>query len=384
METKYEKFSRIIPIILFISFLALYSVFPETSFHIEQLILKSYMVYISDTVRFSGNVAFANRLYSAFELLLVAGYFYSIWLLGIIPAVVLTIIGWCLLFFIHLQLFKFGHLYLPMADSAIFSFFVTGVALFWRLKIEGDIINRKRREVLSKRKQVIDKTVLLDSFSNSLFQLNKNINDLLVEYESTIRDLGKSKLVFLKLLGATEDLQDFIVGIKQFSYLTEGEEQEVACSWFNVRAMIDRVVKQFDSKCIDRRLVVDVNCDATLQIYSVEPVVENILHNFVSNAVKYTSIDSHIQINVTSDRKRKKVVISVADQGNGIPKKHHKDIFKKFYRVHNAEMRDIKGNGLGLFLCWFFAKKIEASLRLSSKVGEGSTFYIRLSCSVKM
>ena len=71
-------------------------------------------------------------------------------------------------------------------------------------------------------------------------------------------------------------------------------------------------------------------------------------------------------------------VVGVADTGIGIPEEDMPFIFERFYRVDKARSRPEGGAGLGLAICKHIAEAHGGTIEVESKVGEGSTFLVRL------
>jgi signal transduction histidine kinase len=100
--------------------------------------------------------------------------------------------------------------------------------------------------------------------------------------------------------------------------------------------------------------------------------------NLLDNAIKYSDKEIKISVEVaTVDAKR--VAVSVADRGIGIPSAQLKRIFKRFYRVQGAFMARVKGTGLGLFIVRSIIEKHGGRVFAKSEgLGRGSTFTIHL------
>jgi two-component system sensor histidine kinase SenX3 len=100
--------------------------------------------------------------------------------------------------------------------------------------------------------------------------------------------------------------------------------------------------------------------------------------NVIDNAVKYSPDGVHLTI-VLSVESDAWVMISVADQGLGIPQPHLKLIFRRFYRVPNRSILRVKGTGLGLFLVRSIARQHGGdAFAESAGEGRGSTIHLQL------
>ncbi|HYH15253.1 MAG TPA: PAS domain-containing sensor histidine kinase [Flavisolibacter sp.] len=112
-------------------------------------------------------------------------------------------------------------------------------------------------------------------------------------------------------------------------------------------------------------------------VYSDRKLLKNILINLISNAVKFSNTDGCIT--VRSKHEVETALISVIDQGIGISEEDQKHLFSSFFRGHNAV--NIQGTGLGLHIVKRYLDLIGGSIRLESKLGEGTTFIIEFPVS---
>jgi two-component system NtrC family sensor kinase len=101
-----------------------------------------------------------------------------------------------------------------------------------------------------------------------------------------------------------------------------------------------------------------------------------VINNLVGNAIKYTPDNGHITVSARVENGQ--VIISIADDGIGIPPEDLPHIFEKFYRVKSAETDDIIGSGLGLALVKSIVEKHNGRIWVRSQAGAGSEFTIVL------
>ncbi len=113
------------------------------------------------------------------------------------------------------------------------------------------------------------------------------------------------------------------------------------------------------------------------EMFTDESKVAQILRNFVSNALKFTE-QGEIQVRAELSESGKSVVFSVRDTGAGIPPTHLDAIFQEFAQVESAVQKKVLGSGLGLPLAKGMAELLGGSVRVTSTLGVGSTFYAEI------
>jgi signal transduction histidine kinase len=101
-----------------------------------------------------------------------------------------------------------------------------------------------------------------------------------------------------------------------------------------------------------------------------------VLINFLSNAVKFSPVDSTIELEVCELPDA--IQINVIDQGKGIPADKVETVFERFKQVERADETSKGGSGLGLAICRAIVEAHQGSIGVSSELGKGSNFWIRL------
>jgi signal transduction histidine kinase len=113
-----------------------------------------------------------------------------------------------------------------------------------------------------------------------------------------------------------------------------------------------------------------------LNILGDTEAVTQVIDNLLSNAIKYTPDGGRIGITVKQTAEW--LNVEVTDTGIGIPEEHQERIFERFYRVDKARSRDLGGTGLGLSIVKHLVHAMQGDIRVSSKTGVGSTFFVKL------
>ncbi|MDA5109465.1 cell wall metabolism sensor histidine kinase WalK [Brevibacillus thermoruber] len=101
--------------------------------------------------------------------------------------------------------------------------------------------------------------------------------------------------------------------------------------------------------------------------------INQVLDNLLSNAIKYTPAGGSVVLRAHAKRHQKRVYISIADTGIGIPSRDLKRIFERFYRVDKARSRGQGGTGLGLAIARELVQAHGAEIEIASELNQGTT-----------
>jgi signal transduction histidine kinase len=104
-----------------------------------------------------------------------------------------------------------------------------------------------------------------------------------------------------------------------------------------------------------------------------------LVRNLVDNAIRYTAPGGKVHVELTTDDGE--VVLAVADTGLGIPHRDLPRIFERFYRVDRARSRETGGTGLGLSIVKHVAENLGGRVQVTSELGQGTRFEVRLPAS---
>jgi len=104
--------------------------------------------------------------------------------------------------------------------------------------------------------------------------------------------------------------------------------------------------------------------------------MDRAIANLLDNAIKYSKNGGRITVRL--HRTGPEVVLSISDEGIGIPPDEHERIFDRFHRVGTGLVHDVKGSGLGLSLVQHIVRAHGGRVRLESELAKGSTFFVHL------
>lgn len=155
------------------------------------------------------------------------------------------------------------------------------------------------------------------------------------------------------------------------------------------KIVLDELFKEVEALFAGAMLQKKIRCSFHVSeevvVFADKNMIRTILRNLISNAIKFTHLDGQIVLSVVSDGNEQ--VISVSDNGVGIPKESIDKIFRIDQNYTTLGTQREKGTGLGLILCKELIEKHGGRIWAESEFGKGSTFHISLpliSKSVKL
>lgn len=171
-----------------------------------------------------------------------------------------------------------------------------------------------------------------------------------------------------------EKLNVLIADLLDISKIENGKLQ-IRPSLFNLEKLIDEVVETTKHSFDHRDLTIIKNGEIIGDVWADEMRIEQVLINYLSNAVKYNPSNNTIRI--FTEKFDNEIKVNITDYGLGIPDSKKPFLFNKFYRVEETSMR-FQGLGIGLYICSEIINKHNGTVGVESEEGQGSTFYFTL------
>lgn len=171
-----------------------------------------------------------------------------------------------------------------------------------------------------------------------------------------------------RLANLIDDLLE-LSSIEQASARPKAEPVPVAAA---VREVFEQVTPMAQKAAVELHADVPENLTVTM----THKHLQELLMNLTDNAVKYNRPGGRVA--VCAHREREQVTLTVSDTGIGIPPESVDRIFERFYRVDKGRSRELGGTGLGLSIVKHIAGLYGGSVQVSSTLGEGTVFTVRL------
>ena len=140
-----------------------------------------------------------------------------------------------------------------------------------------------------------------------------------------------------------------------------------------VDALVEEVLEDLEPLAAEKNVELIGKCNPVTMTGS-DILIYRLVYNLVENAIKYNHPEG--KVTVTACQKEKKVILSVADTGSGIPGDLRERVFEPFFRVDKSRSRELGGVGLGLALVHEIVKAHDGSISIKDNPSGGTVFEV--------
>ena len=173
-----------------------------------------------------------------------------------------------------------------------------------------------------------------------------------------------------------ENMTMLATNLLELARLDAGQLQ-MAQEEVSLADLTESVARRLRTLAREKEISVRVENSQGLQVWGDSQLLEQLILILADNAIKYTQKGGSVTLQ--SRRSPSGLPrVQVSDNGVGIAEAHLKHLGERFYRVDKARSREIGGTGLGLALAYQIARNHQASLVITSRVGEGTVVTLSL------
>ena len=222
------------------------------------------------------------------------------------------------------------------------------------------------------------KEAFIDSLSHDIRTPLTGIIGLIDSINIGTKSLPEVNKKTILLKNAALSFLDFFNEILATVEDIDLEESQNEESLVDVNDLLKEFENLFKPAFIDKNIQFITKVDPQVPNYIIarKHIIVRIMTNLISNSIKFTP-KGYIEVSINCAKKKNHIEIIVKDTGIGIAKKNQDKIFDRFSKV-NSRKTKYKGSGLGLFMVEKYISALDGDIKLDSKVGKGSTFYITL------
>lgn len=176
------------------------------------------------------------------------------------------------------------------------------------------------------------------------------------------------------VVSQTLRLNRLITALLDMSRLESGR-LTIARVPLDLREIAQRLADEL-TPTLSRHIITVETPEAPLLVAGDELRLEQVVQNLLHNAIKYSPQGGEVR--VTVQQSGDEAVLSVTDQGIGIPSQDLPRLFERYFRASNVETRRITGMGYGLYVVREIVERHGGTITVASEEGQGSTFTMRL------
>lgn len=194
--------------------------------------------------------------------------------------------------------------------------------------------------------------------------------------EGRAKDQDKKQKYLRIIVSESRRLTRLVNNVLNFSHLEEGRKK-YHIEDIDLKVLLSEIMEFYLLRIKNSNMEASLNVpDENIIIKTDRDALEQVILNFIDNAIKYASDGKEISTTINVDINN--VEIKIEDRGPGIPEKHRKKIFNKFHRVDDTLTATKQGSGLGLSIAKRMLKDMGGDLYYESRQGGGSCFTVKL------
>lgn len=186
----------------------------------------------------------------------------------------------------------------------------------------------------------------------------------LVKPEDTKRFIGNIKNEAIRLVSLIND----IIRLSQLD-----EDSETVTESVDLYDIANEVIEALTVSASKKQVELRLNGESCV-MNGIRRYLYEIVYNLCDNAIRYNKDGGKVTIDLKNTDGN--VVLSVSDTGIGIPAEHQNRIFERFYRVDKSHSKETGGTGLGLSIVKHAVAYHGGTIKLESKLGEGTTITV--------
>lgn len=136
--------------------------------------------------------------------------------------------------------------------------------------------------------------------------------------------------------------------------------------------MLQSIQNKWQSRFLEKNMSMQVDIPENTMVQADFGLLEMILENLVSNAVKYGNVNGELRCSWQNDTN----TLSLSDNGPGIPQEHLPHIFERFYRADVPGSASVQSTGLGLYIVKMLAGNQGIQIEVNSRANQGTQFFL--------
>jgi len=286
-----------------------------------------------------------------------------------------------------------------IALTAIIVLVVILLVILWvtatRRRKHNHILQLKNNKIEDQQKRITIQNKEIKAQNNELIISNKELDDLNNEKDSLLNLVAhdmkapfhriKGLTELLRLSGLSEEQSQYVGMIRNNSkhgaYLINDlldvnaistEKEELIIENFDLKKLLEDTVSNFVIELTNKQIEHKIECETGILVRTNRNYINRILENLVSNAIKFSELQSEIILRAGINKRN--FWISIKDFGPGFTEEDKSNLFKKFKKLTAKPTGGESSNGLGLAIVKTLVDRLEGKIDLDTEIGKYSEF----------
>jgi len=231
----------------------------------------------------------------------------------------------------------------------------------------------KNREIEGKNQRLLEMDRFKENMTGMIVHDLKNpLNAILNSLDSYSLDSHRSML-----RRAGRQMMNMVLNILDVQKF-EDAKMELEMAGIQLSELVSQAIEQVSLLLDQKNLNVQVEISRELQILGDEKILERVLINLLTNAIKYSNNNQSIWIRTRTLPEVDRIQVEVEDRGEGIPEDRLDQVFEKFGQVQARSSSHIRSTGLGLTFCKMAVEAHGGQIGVQSSLSKGSRFFLDL------
>ncbi|NOZ74778.1 MAG: HAMP domain-containing histidine kinase [FCB group bacterium] len=344
------------------------------------------LVLLTILLHFSGGIENPLYLFYIFHIIIACTIFEHRWEPIRVTASVLILFSGLIL----AEDFGWIHHHTLFGDPASSAFIFASLGAFYVMTVASTYLgitlmdrHRKVKALITKKNQELEETAkskmtffryISHELKSPIVAVQSYINVVLDLPQNPLTD--QSRNILTQARNRTTQMLDIIKDLLELSYdrRSEPTHSKKQCA---PNACLREILKNELPKAEAKKIDVETSIPDTEPNFAIRRfLLEKIITNLISNAIRYTGPGGHIHIRAEQDDARWR--LKIQDDGIGISEEDQERIFEEFYRGKNARDSEAIGTGLGLSIVKKFVDQLQGCIELDSAPGRGTTIIVTL------
>jgi two-component system phosphate regulon sensor histidine kinase PhoR len=251
----------------------------------------------------------------------------------------------------------------------------------WAMRVGATADARRIVHLSDRTAQAAAERMRVDFVANASHELRTPLASILGFVETLQDDAGDdppTRQRFLRIMGDEASRMQRLVGDLISLSRIEADKHRHPAARVDLPALLGEVAAELrrtaDGRAADLSLQVEPDLPP---VTGDHPQLSQLLHNLLGNALKYGRAGTPVTATLARDGETG-VRLTVTDRGDGIAPEHLPRLTERFYRVDAGRSRSVGGTGLGLAICKHIVERHRGRLRITSRVGEGTSVIVTL------